>query len=1335
MNWLKRLKNLIKANGGYSLAELSISTSIIAMLAVGGLSVLQKRNEAVAVRQTENNLEVIQRALEAFIRTKNYIPCPAVPSYLETNTNFGVATAYDGTTDHKCDAGTISNETGMVPVRTLGLSDEYAYDGWERKFTYRVADWMGNSTDFNDTNNNGDIRISDIAGTNLTEIDATIPDNQGAVYVIISHGNNGYNVAWRRNDTTTPPGAASAVGFEKQNLDHTVKTYVKNKKTNNFDDIVVYATKTKIIIPKNNVADYKFDAVTCRNARSVYDAKRSSLDSYAATDDGDSSQADAIYSAATNLLKYCDSQPVQSNNPSSISGLQVWLDSADINTLYTNDDCTTISIPANTNAVGCWKDKSGNARNATQSSASFQPLYGTNVINGLPVLGFDGSNDHMDVDLSFLAGSAYTIFAVEDRTADKHEAYFIGNDGGGGSNLSLHIGYRNFGTPWLSLGQWGNDLDIDNIPSYTASPTPNIVTAKLDTSVGHYIRTHKDGVVYEASNTNTTALISANNGNVANGFDTKYYQGNIGEIIIYNKALSQKYMRNVERYLSEKWGIKLGDDNEQSCPSGMKFRRTDLDPVGACHCPDGYEIVDHSATSVSNACYFGARSVGNCVKTREAPDYTDPPSRTNMQLWVDANDCQTVILNGSKVSKWKDKSGNGRDASHATEDNQPTYATNVVGGLPALGFDGSNDHLDVDLTFLAGSSAYTIFVVEDRTADKHEAYFLGNDGGGSANVSLHIGYRNFGTPWLSLAQWGNDIDITTIPSYATSPTPNIVTAKFGTGYGHYIRTYKDGVLYDAYGGNTTGLTTANNGNIGNGFDTKYYQGNIGEIIVYNATLDLYQMRDVEEYLSNKWKIALPDPDANEFSGLVFWLDASNPNTIATDDANVADADADVTQWNDVAAAKNLYQATDANQPDRRNTLNGRVVITFDGTAETMASSSELTLSGDFSFFMVSKSLTDSDGRVFYHHDGSGDGWYWNASSTGSTANSGNPYVFSSTTTWFNRPSSSFNTQAYLATFERSGSNGLSYVNEKQIGATQTITTADMVSEIFLGADHTGANFANVDIAEIAIYNRVMSANERRKLSRALAYKWGLGPAGIVDSLAAWYDVSDASTILETNCSGATVANGGTVECIKDKSINANDLTPTGTGPTYDSGDNHLTFSSSLMKDTSTSGLTTGANAKTFFLVAKPTSGSGTPMAMVVGNNSVANGRAQLYVSDISGELLGNIFKFDIEGTAAYTQGGYVLNSWHIVTGIYKGVSGSHVHEIYLDGRKGVDGVNTSANISDTVISLGSSSSDTQDFSGDIHEVIIYDRALDAGERRKIEKYLAKKWSIELNTVE
>ena len=80
-----------------------------------------------------------------FAKTYGYLPCPADRTLLSSSALFGVETRNGGFTACTVASpgvvidGTSSVYTGMVPLRTLGLPDNYAADAWGGKFDYSVS--------------------------------------------------------------------------------------------------------------------------------------------------------------------------------------------------------------------------------------------------------------------------------------------------------------------------------------------------------------------------------------------------------------------------------------------------------------------------------------------------------------------------------------------------------------------------------------------------------------------------------------------------------------------------------------------------------------------------------------------------------------------------------------------------------------------------------------------------------------------------------------------------------------------------------------------------------------------------------------------------------------------------------------------------------------------------------------------------------------------------------------------------------------------------------------------------------------------------------------------
>ena len=74
------------------------------------------------------------------------------------------------------------------------------------------------------------------------------------------------------------------------------------------------------------------------------------------------------------------------------------------------------------------------------------------------------------------------------------------------------------------------------------------------------------------------------------------------------------------------------------------------------------------------------------------------PASLRPTLWLDAADASTITLNGSTVSQWSDKSGNGFHVTQATASAQPTYQATGFNSQPTVYFDASDDEMGCDQT-------------------------------------------------------------------------------------------------------------------------------------------------------------------------------------------------------------------------------------------------------------------------------------------------------------------------------------------------------------------------------------------------------------------------------------------------------------------------------------------------------------------------------------------------------------------------------------------------------------------------------------------------------------
>lgn len=234
----------------------------------------------------------------------------------------------------------------------------------------------------------------------------------------------------------------------------------------------------------------------------------------------------------------------------------------------------------------------------------------------------------------------------------------------------------------------------------------------------------------------------------------------------------------------------------------------------------------------------------------------DPRRISGLSVWYDAADSSTITLNGSAVSQWNDKSGNGYHASQSTANNQPAYNTNTRNGLAVVTFDGSNDSL-VTSSFADGWSAFTSFcvvnltgsanigfsIVWTRSTDRQRAIVIVQNSNpsfvrGHLNVNTQNDYDS--TAWMSYGTW----------YYMTNQWDGSTTDKSTAFTGRSNGTSRANQLSGTFSSSNVANTVLRIGNRSDGTRTMY--GSIGELIVYSSSLSSDARDAVEQYLKGKW---------------------------------------------------------------------------------------------------------------------------------------------------------------------------------------------------------------------------------------------------------------------------------------------------------------------------------------------------------------------------------------------------------------------------------------------------------------------------------------------------
>lgn len=245
-------------------------------------------------------------------------------------------------------------------------------------------------------------------------------------------------------------------------------------------------------------------------------------------------------------------QSVTKSSPvTSIKGLIAWWESTSEESFLEeeSEDGLKVSIWKDLNAQSSYK------YNPQQTTEAYRPTYVKNAINGLPALRFDGSSQYLliDHDAAFNP-EVFTIFAVVNTVECGYYCAITNSrySGPPSQGFTLYTSPTSYEF-WIGDGGfWAGAYA--GLTSFSPRKT-DLLTAVYDgtTRSLYYKGTRTDyGSTVFVPNTYTTPLrIGAGSEEYA-GF---FYNGFIGELIFFNRALKAEERTAVEAYLIKKWGI------------------------------------------------------------------------------------------------------------------------------------------------------------------------------------------------------------------------------------------------------------------------------------------------------------------------------------------------------------------------------------------------------------------------------------------------------------------------------------------------------------------------------------------------------------------------------------------------------------------------------------------------------------------------------------------------------------------------------------------------------------------------------------------------------------
>lgn len=199
-------------------------------------------------------------------------------------------------------------------------------------------------------------------------------------------------------------------------------------------------------------------------------------------------------------------------------------------------------VPASGSQIFQWQDQSGNGRNATMATVSRQPSLVGSAINGRPVVRFFGAQS-MYLDI-FTQPTTFSVFVAGKNSLASESFSMILGPGGNSPNDQLR--WEN-GSQALFVTQNAQTIitsSIGNTRVYHA------LSARYDGSTMNFYR---DGNATSSTSFSTSAPWTI--ASIGSYYSSNFMVGDLAEVILYDRALSEAERASVNSYLRSKYNL------------------------------------------------------------------------------------------------------------------------------------------------------------------------------------------------------------------------------------------------------------------------------------------------------------------------------------------------------------------------------------------------------------------------------------------------------------------------------------------------------------------------------------------------------------------------------------------------------------------------------------------------------------------------------------------------------------------------------------------------------------------------------------------------------------
>lgn len=582
---------------------------------------------------------------------------------------------------------------------------------------------------------------------------------------------------------------------------------------------------------------------------------------------------------------------------------------------------------SNGTLVTGWTDLSPKSNNVGIAPGISQPTLINSAVNGLPAIRFDGTNDFLTSSKHLDVRNGPSIFIVAKNAVRKDVNAFL-KISATHTQVNSHMDF------YWQAGTSGNG-NLVYAANRPASGFAGLAKARIYPNVGtvntYYLASCVVPSNIDASGYfNGDSLInSTDNGTgvfLAQGTDLaqigvlpptgSFLNGDLVEMIVYNRPLTQAERIQVEVYLASRYNLSLtyiptaSLDSISNLTANSVAITATVTPraLGTQYqfevstSPNFTSVISSSAASLtasgtasqvtgtvsgltSGTLYYYRTKLTNPAGTFYSSNVgafrhqTQIPTN-GMRTWIRAD--IGVETNNQKVTAMYDLAEPRRYAQNDTS-LAPSLVNNALNGQPVLRFDGSNDVLTGNKTLDLRTNFTTIVVFRNRVRKSYNGLFrvaaaltgessnleMFSDGTGTGNGLQFLTINRGPAASQSTLECSNSGN-----SFSPGTYYVWVEQKSQSGPAAGLRMINNNAVAQTVGGNNQNIRTPSAINTpyvgvgynGSGFPgNKYLDGDIAEVIAYNRVLSFQELGLVHAYLDQKYNLSLLKPTLSSLS--------------------------------------------------------------------------------------------------------------------------------------------------------------------------------------------------------------------------------------------------------------------------------------------------------------------------------------------------------------------------------------------------------------------------------------------------------------------------------------